>query len=164
MALGDHLLSTGMGYTFLSALAGAVALIVLMAGAEALLSGQDLQRWLASLKKPKLYAPMALWIVVAIATYFLQGVIAYRLLSGAIDVADWIAFAALVTVMAANVAYNVVLARRQEPRVAYTGIIYFVFPLAFLQVVLFFADPPSAFLNLIYLAWVVGYGTNRVDP
>jgi hypothetical protein len=49
------------------------------------------------------------------------------------------AFGALVTVMAANVAYNIALSRRRNPRVAYTGIIYFLAPLAVLQVALIFA-------------------------
>jgi hypothetical protein len=80
----------------------------------------------------------------------------YRLLSGTIGFVDW-AFGALVTVMAANVAYNIVLARRRNPRVASTGIIYFLAPLAVLQVALIFADPLSAILNLIYAAWVMRY-------
>ena len=141
----------------LSALAGALALCAFMVSAEGILSGRDLQHWLAGLKKPKLYAPIPAWIGVAIGTYLLQGVIAYRLLRGPIDFAEIIAFVALGTVMAANVAYNVVLARRRDPRVAYTGIIYFLLPLAVLQVALIFADPLSAFLNLIYVAWVIGY-------
>jgi len=146
-----------MEFIDLAALAGALGLCALMGLAEGILSGQDLQQWLANLKKPTLYAPMPLWIVVAIATYAIQGVIAYRLLSGPTGLADNIAFLALATVMGANVLYNAVLARRRDPRVAYTGIIYFLVPLAVFQVALFFADPLSAMLNLIYVAWVIGY-------
>jgi translocator protein len=149
--------NSGMALTYLSALAWAVVLTVVMAGAEGVLSGERLTRWLASLKKPKLYAPMPVWITVAIATYFLQGVIAFRLLSRTNELVDVIATAVLVTVMIANVAYNVALARTQQPRVAYTGLIYFLLPLMALQVVLFFADPLSARLNLIYVAWVALY-------
>jgi tryptophan-rich sensory protein len=146
-----------MEFIDIAALGGALGLCALMGLAEGILSGQDLQRWLADLKKPTLYAPMPLWIGVAIATYVIQGVIAYRLLSGSAGLADTMAFLALATVMGANVLYNVVLARRRDPRVAYIGIIYFLVPLAVLQVALFFADPLSAMLNLIYVAWVIGY-------
>ena len=146
-----------MEFFDLAALGGALVLCALMGSAEAIFSGQELQRWLAGLKKPTLYAPMPLWIGVAIATYVIQAVIAYRLLSGSGGLADSIAFLALATVMGANVLYNVVLARRRNPREAYTGIIYFLVPLALLQVALFFADPLSAMLNLIYVAWVIGY-------
>ena len=37
--------------------------------AEAALGGKDLTRWLASLRQPKLYAPLWVWIIVAVATY-----------------------------------------------------------------------------------------------
>lgn len=135
----------------------AVALCLTMVVAEGALSAKDLPQWLASLKKPRFYAPMWVWIVVAMMTYAIQGIIAYRLVEPPINVASGIALAALISVMCANVAYNVVLARKRRPRLAYTGVLWFLPPLAVLQVALLVADPVSAALNVIYVAWVVGY-------
>ncbi len=139
------------------ALCFAVGLCLTAVVAEGALSAKDLPQWLASLKKPKFYAPMWVWIAAAIMTYAIQGIIAYRLIAHPVDVASVIALAALISVMCANVAYNVVLARKQMPRLAYTGVLWFLPPLAVLQLALLVADPISAALNLIYVAWVVGY-------
>jgi tryptophan-rich sensory protein len=139
------------------ALALAAGLCLVTAAAEGLLSGNELPRWLASLKRPRLYAPLPIWIVAAVATYVIQGVIAYRLLRAPIDAIGALSVALLIAVMIANVAYNVVLDRTRRVRVAYLGIVCFVPLLAALQTSLFFADRVSAALNLIYVLWVVGY-------
>jgi tryptophan-rich sensory protein len=139
------------------ALSVAVCLCLVMAGAEGLLTGNDLPQWLASLRHPRFYAPMWVWILAAIITYAMQGFIAYRLVARSTDLAGAVALVALVTVMAANVAYNVVLARTHSPRMAYTGVLWFLPPLAILQFLLVFIDATSAGLNAIYVAWVIGY-------
>jgi tryptophan-rich sensory protein len=139
------------------ALAAAAAICVGTAGAEGALTGKALPQWLASLRKPRLYAPMGLWIAAAVATYAIQGFIAYRLLSRPFDLASGIALAALLAVMAGNVAYNVVLARARRARVAYLGILAFLPLLAALQLALLFADRTGFWVGLVYVAWVVLY-------
>lgn len=139
------------------ALALAVGLCLAMGAAEGALTGKELPRWLASLKRPPLFAPLWAWALAALATYAIQGVIAYRLIAAPHSWIGAIALAALVAVMAANVGYNVVLARRRSPRFAYTGILWFLPPLALLQIALLAADPFGAALNAVYLAWVIGY-------
>jgi tryptophan-rich sensory protein len=131
-----------------SAVIVAVGLCVAMAGAESVLTSRDLPTWLNSLKHPRLYA---------VLTYVLQGVIAYRLFAETRDALDIAALAALVVMMAANVAYNVVLDRTRNPVWAYRGVLWFLPLLALLQALLVLADPMSASLNLAYVAWVVGY-------
>jgi hypothetical protein len=59
--------------------------------------------------------------------------------------------------MSANVAYNVVLDRSRDVVWAYRGLLWFLPILAVLQLLLFLADPVSAWLNLAYIAWVVLY-------
>jgi tryptophan-rich sensory protein len=139
------------------ALGLAIGLCLTMILAEGALGGKELPRWLASLRQPKFYPPLWVWIFVAVATYVLQGVIAYRLLRQPITPLKGAGFAFLVALMTANVAYNVVLDRRRSPRLAYVGILWFLPLLAALQIVLFFTDHVSAALNLIYVVWVVGY-------
>jgi tryptophan-rich sensory protein len=139
------------------ALSLAVGLCLSTAGAEGLLTGKELPEWLATLRHPRYYAPMWVWILAAIITYAIQGVIVYRLAAWPIGLAGAVALLALVAVMVANVAYNVVLAKTQNPLVAYTGVLWFLPPLALLQLSLIFSDATSAGLNAIYLAWVVGY-------
>jgi tryptophan-rich sensory protein len=138
------------------ALTLAASLCVVMAVAEGLLSGHELPRWLASLKRPRLYAPLWIWIVAAVTTYAIQGVIAYRLLRAPIDAIEGVSLA-LLAVMSANVAYNIVLDRTRSVRAAYLGILCFVPLLAALQMSLHFTDRVSAVLNLIYVLWVVAY-------
>jgi tryptophan-rich sensory protein len=140
-----------------SAAAFAIALCVIAAGLETVLGGKDLPKWLQSLNRPRLYAPMFVWVLVAILTYLLQGVIAYRLVAHASTGLGITALVALGTVMAANIAYNVVLDQTRDPRWAYRGLLWFLPLLILLQVLLHIADQFSALLNLIYLAWVVGY-------
>lgn len=135
----------------------AIGLCLAMILAEGALGGKELARWLASLRQPKLYPPLWVWIIVAVATYVIQGVIAYRLFRQPISPLEGVGFALLVALMTANVAYNVVLDRRRSPRFAYVGILWFLPLLAALQIVLYFADRVSAALNLIYVAWVVGF-------
>ncbi len=132
-------------------------LCVAMAIAEGLLSGQDLQRWLVSLRLPRLYAPLWVWIVAALVTYILQGAIAYRLLKSGPGESGGLALALLVLVMAANVAYNIVLDRRRKASVAYTGLLWFLPLLGALQAALLFSDGIAAAINLIYVAWVLCY-------
>ncbi len=127
-----------------------------MAVAEGLLSGNDLHRWLASLKRPKLHAPLWVWIVVALVTYILQGAIAYRLISTGPSLAGAVGIALLVATMA-GVAYTVSLDRGRNPRIAFTGLLWFLPILALLQIAPFFSDGVAAALNLIYVAWVLGY-------
>ena len=114
-------------------------------------------RWLASLRQPKLYPPLWVWIIVAVATYVIQGVIAYRLLQQPITPLKGAGLASLVALTTANVAYNVVLDRKRSPRFAFVGVLWFLPLLAALQNVLYFTDQVSAALNLIYVVWVVGY-------
>lgn len=139
------------------ALGLSAGLCVAMGAAEGILSGNDLHRWLASLKLPRLYPPLWIWIVVALVTYLLQGAIAYRLLQTGPGLAGALALALLIALMGANVAYNVILDRRRDPRFAYTGMIWFLPPLAALEVALVFSDTVAAALNLIYVAWVIGF-------
>jgi tryptophan-rich sensory protein len=139
------------------ALGLSAGLCVAMGAAEGMLSGSDLHRRLASLKLPRLYPPLWVWIVVALLTYVLQGAIAYRLLQTGPSLAGALALALLIVLMGANVAYNVILDRRRDPRLAYTGLIWFLPPLAAFEVALVFSDPVAAVLNLIYVAWVIGF-------
>jgi tryptophan-rich sensory protein len=128
-----------------------------MGVAEGALSGNDLHRWLASLKLPKLYPPLWAWVVVAILTYILQGVIAYRLIRTGPSLAGAIALALLIVTMGANVAYNVLLDRRRSARLAFVGLLWFLPVLAALEIALLLADPVAAALNLIYVAWVLAF-------
>ena len=139
------------------ALATAVAICIATAGAEGALSGKELPRWLASLAHPRLYAPLWAWVAAALATYLIQGLVAYRLLAGPLATAGWLALAALIAVMAANVAYNVILDRTRDARWAFVGLLYFLPLLAVLQLCLFFADRPGFWAHLAYAAWVVLY-------
>jgi tryptophan-rich sensory protein len=124
--------------------------------AESLLS-RGLQPWLESLRKPRFYLPLWIWIVVGGLTYLLQGIIVYRLLKLPRNALDMIALAVLAILMAANVAYNLVLARTRSPRLLYIGVIWFLPPLVALQVLLVWVDWLAAILNLIYVIWVIGY-------
>ena len=135
--------------------AGGLCLAMIVA--EALLSGRELPGWLTSLKRPRFYAPLWVWITAALITYALQGVIAYSLLRMGLTFGTVLALALLAAVMAANIAYNVVLDRTRKPRYAYTAILWFLPLLAALQLSLYFAGETAAALNLIYIAWVVGY-------
>lgn len=136
----------------------ALALCAIMAVLEGVLSGKNLTRWLASLKRPKLYAPLSIWIIAAIVAYAIQGLIAYRLFSRpAIVPLDALAIGLLIAVMLFNIAYNVILDRKRNPRFAYVGLLWFLPLLAVLQIVLHLTDPLGAILNLAYVAWVVGY-------
>ncbi|MBX9589440.1 MAG: tryptophan-rich sensory protein [Hyphomonadaceae bacterium] len=56
------------------------AICVAMATAEGVLTTRSFAAWLNSLKHPRLYAPMSVWVAVALMTYVLQGVIVYRLI------------------------------------------------------------------------------------
>jgi tryptophan-rich sensory protein len=139
------------------AFAFSIGLCVLAAGLEGALGGKELEEWLRSLKRPRFYAPLTVWILAACLTYLLQGVIAYRLFaSQGIDLSVP-ALIVLIAVMAANVLYNVVLNRTRDPRWAYRGILWFLPLLLLLQAMLHLADQFSAMLNFIYVAWVVGY-------
>jgi tryptophan-rich sensory protein len=140
-----------------TATAFAVALCFVAAGLEGVLGGRDLPKWLQSLNRPRLYAPLFVWVLAAAVTYLLQGVIAYRLVAYASTALGIAALVVLVMVMAANIAYNVILDRTRDPRWAYRGLLWFLPLLILLQVILHMADPFSALLNLLYLAWVVGY-------
>jgi tryptophan-rich sensory protein len=135
----------------------AIGLCLAMILAEGILGGKELPRWLASLRLPKLYPPLWVWVSVAVATYVMQGVIAYRLLRLPSTPLQGAGLALLVVSMTANVAYNVVLDRTRSPRFAYLGILWFLPLLAALQIVLYFTDQVSAALNSIYVVWVVGY-------
>jgi tryptophan-rich sensory protein len=140
-----------------TAIAAAVALCFVMATAEGLLTRRDFPVWLNSLKRPRFYAPFWVWVAVALMTYGLQGVIAYRLIVHGGPVLGGLSLIALAGVMAANVAYNVVLDRTRNPTWAYRGLLYFLPALGFLQMLLFVSEPASALLNLAYVAWVVLY-------
>jgi tryptophan-rich sensory protein len=139
------------------ALGVAVALCLSMAGAEALFSASDLPQWLGSLKRPRLYAPLWVWILAAIATYLIQGFVAYRLVARGLGGLDLAALAVLVCAMAANVGYNVVLGRTRRPRHAFLGIVWFLPPLAVLQGLLFATDMTAALVHLVYAVWVIAY-------
>jgi tryptophan-rich sensory protein len=140
-----------------SGIAFAVGLCVIAAGLEGVLGGRDLPKWLQSLNRPRLYAPLFVWVLAAGLTYLLQGIIAYRLVAYASTLFDVAALVVLLAVMAANIAYNVVLDRTRDPHWAYRGLLWFLPLLIVLQVLLHIADPFSAWLSLIYLAWVVCY-------
>jgi tryptophan-rich sensory protein len=140
-----------------SAVAVSVVLCVAMAAAEGMLTNRDFPAWLKSLKRPRLYAPLWVWVTIAVLTYALQGFIAYRLVDRSPDYLGRVALSVLVAVMAANVAYNVVLDRTRQPAWAYRGLLWYVPLLIALQALLFLTDPVSALLNLTYVAWVVAY-------
>ena len=140
-----------------AAAGGALAMCLAVAAAEGALSGKTLPAWLASLKKPRLYAPMGVWIAVAALTYALQGFVAYRLFAAPATVLGMAALAALAIAMAGNVAYNVVLARRRRARLLFVGLLAFLPPLIALQVLLFAADPAAAWAHAVYALWVIGY-------
>ena len=139
------------------ALASAVGLCGVMAGAEGVLSGRDLPAWLNSLKRPVLFAPLWVWAIAAVLTYVLQGVIAVRLLVSPRSQLDIAALAALICVMSANIAYNVVLDRTRDPAWTYRRLIWFLPALAVLQILLLLADSVSGWMHIAYVAWVVGY-------
>ena len=135
----------------------AVVLCLTMALAEASMASHGLPGWLNSLKRPPLYAPLWVWVLVAAMTYLLQGVIAYRLLAYTHGPYGMVALLALVATMAAYVAYNVILDRTRNPAQAYWGLLWFLPLLIALQALLHLSDPVSAWLNLCYVAWVVAY-------
>ena len=132
-------------------------LCVAMVTAEGMLTSRDFTAWLNSLNRPRLYAPMPVWVAVAVTTYVLQGVIAYRLIEYADPILGSLSLLVLALLMFANVAYNVVLDRTRNPAWAYRGLHWFLPVLAMLQVFLFLADSVSALLNLAYVAWVIVY-------
>ena len=139
------------------ALALSAGLCIAMIVAEGALTGKDLHRWLVSLKRPRLFPPLWVWIMVAVLIYTIQGVIAYRLLLRPPSFVTGLALALLIAAMSANVAYNVVLDRTRRPRFAYVGVVWFL-PLIFgLQIVLHLTDKVAAALGWIYFAWVVAY-------
>ena len=133
------------------------ALCVVMATAEGMLTSRSFVAWLGSLKHPRWYAPMSVWVVAAFVIYAIQGVIAYRLIEWSDPVLGKISLLLLVIVMSANVAYNVVLDRTRNLASGYRGLLWFAFVLGLLQLSLFLSDPVSAALNLVYVAWVVLY-------
>jgi tryptophan-rich sensory protein len=135
----------------------AFAICLAFAAAEGALSGKALPVWLAGLRKPRLYAPMGVWIAVAALTYALQGFIAYRLLAAPASALGVASLAALALVMAGNVAYNAILARRRQARLLFVGIVLFLPPLIALQILLFAADRAAAAANAIYALWVIVY-------
>jgi len=139
-----------------AAAGGALALCATMVIAESFLSN-GLQPWLETLRKPRSYLPLWMWIVVAGLTYLLQGIIAYRLLQPPRNNLGMMALAVLAILMAANVVYNLVLARTRSPRLLYIGVIWFLPPLLLLQVLLVWVDWLAATLNLLYVIWVIGY-------
>lgn len=139
------------------ALGISIALCVGAGAAEAMIGGSDLPRWLTSLRRPRLFAPLWVWVTIAVATYILQGAIAFRLLAMGPTALGSISLILLISVMAANIAYNAALDRLRSPRFAYTGILLFLPPLVALQIVLAFTDSFAAGLNMIYLLWVAGY-------
>jgi tryptophan-rich sensory protein len=140
---------------WVAGLAGSLCLAMIVA--EGVLSGTGLHRWLASLKQPRLYAPLWAWIIAAIITYAIQGAIAYRLLLLEPSYGSAGALILLIAVMAANIAYNVILDRTRRSRVAFTGILWFLPLLAVLQVALQLTDQVAAALHFVYVAWVIGY-------
>lgn len=140
-----------------SAAAMAAIICLIAAFVESRLSGEDLAKWLQSLRRPRYFAPLFVWVLAAVLTYILQGIIAYRLIAHADAPYRIPALIVLVAIMAGNIAYNMVLDRTRDPRWAYWGLLWFLPLLLSLQIVLLFADPFSAWLNLLYLVWVAGY-------
>ncbi|KAB2850617.1 MAG: hypothetical protein F9K44_04320 [Hyphomicrobiaceae bacterium] len=128
-----------------------------MAAAEGVLTSRGFPAWLSSLKRPRLFAPLWVWVAVALMTYALQGVIAYRLIEHGEPMLGRLSLLVLAIVMAANVTYNVVLDRTRDPTWTYRGLLWFLPALAVLQLLLFISEPISALLNLAYVAWVVVY-------
>jgi tryptophan-rich sensory protein len=128
-----------------------------MAAAEGMLTRRDFADWLFSLRRPRLHAPLPVWIAVAILTYALQALIAYRLIELSDGLWGALGLIVLAAVMGANVAYNVVLDRTRDPAWAYRGLLWFLPLLASLQALLLLAEPVSAALHLGYFAWVVAY-------
>ena len=90
-------------------------------------------------------------------TYLLHGIIAYRLLQPPRNNLGMMALAVLAILMAANVVYNLVLARTRSPRLLYIGVIWFLPPLLVLQILLVCTDSVGAILNFLYVIWVIGY-------
>jgi tryptophan-rich sensory protein len=139
------------------AVVAAGALCAAMAMAEGLLTSRGFPAWLGSLKRPRFYAPLWVWVAVALLTYALHGVIAYQLIEHGEPTLGRLSLLVLAVVMGANVAYNVVLDRTRNPTWAWYGLLWFLPLLAVLQLLLLLAEPVSALLNLAYVAWVVFY-------
>jgi tryptophan-rich sensory protein len=90
--------------------------------------------------------------------YLVDSVITYRLLTVVPEQSDRIiALTALIVVMLYNELWNIVLFRWHNTFAGFLGVLAFLAPLAFLQVMLVLVDHVSAWLVLVYLVWVIGY-------
>ena len=140
------------------ALLFAVALSLGMAIVGGLLTGNQLTRWFATLHKPRFQLPLWGFVCVGLFGYIVASVITYRLLTIVPEQsARIIALTALIVVMLYNELWNIVLLRWHNTFAGFLGVLAFLAPLAFLQVMLVLVDHVSAWLVLVYLVWVIGY-------
>lgn len=142
----------------ISSLLLALALSLGMAILGGLLTGNQLTRWFATLKKPRLQLPLWAFVSAGVIGYVFDTIIAYRLLTVVSDQTDRIiALTALIVVMLYNELWNIVLFRWQNTFAGFLGVLAFLAPLLILQVTLFLVEPMSAVLILIYVVWVICY-------
>lgn len=140
------------------ALLFAVALSLGMAVVGGLLTGNQLTRWFATLRKPRFQLPLWGFVCVGLYGYLVDSVIAYRLLTVVPgQTARILALAALIVVMLYNELWNIVLFRWHNTFAGFLGVLVFLAPLTLLQVTLLLVDSVSAWLVLVYLVWVLGY-------
>jgi tryptophan-rich sensory protein len=136
----------------------AVALCAAVAVLEAVLGAQGLDSWYADLEKPAWHVPLAVFVLVAVFVYLMDGFVAYRLLTVPLAASDRVVgLTALGVVMVFNAMWNVALFRTQDLRIGLLGLIAFLAPLAILQVALVCYDKKAAIVNSAYVAWVVLY-------
>jgi benzodiazapine receptor len=136
----------------------AVALSLGMAIIGGLLTGNQLTRWFATLRKPRFQLPLWGVVCVGLFGYLVDSVIAYRLLTVVQEQTDRIiALTALIVVMLYNELWNIVLFRWHNTFAGFLGVMAFLAPLTILQVALLLVDNVSAWLLLVYLVWVIGY-------
>jgi tryptophan-rich sensory protein/cytochrome c553 len=111
-------------------------------------------KWFNALAKPKVFPPMKLLYVVGIVVYIIDAVILYRALS-VIQEGRALVFALTLVVMVANELWNYLFFGLRSTFAGFMGIAVFLLPLTALQIALFRYDPFSAWLLLLYYAWVL---------
>ena len=137
------------------AIAGGFSLAMALLGA--LLTGNALTTWFAGLRAPRWQLPLWGFVVVGLAGYALDTIIAYRLLTVVRGEGRVVTLTGLAVVMLYNELWNYTLFGLRSPFAGFVGVLAFLAPLAILQVALAAYDRPSALLLLIDVAWVLGY-------
>jgi translocator protein len=110
--------------------------------------------WFKALAKPKVFPPMKLFYLVGVLVYIIDVIILYRALS-VLREGRVLVFTLTITVMIANELWNYLFFGLRSTFAGFIGIVIFVLPLTALQVTLFRYDLFSAWLLLLYYAWVL---------